>query len=519
MLTFLFLYLIFSAIAGADQKESAKLDEFKLSPQTQACIGCHETYTPGIVHDWLSSRHSKVTPLDAMKKPLLQRRISVENNPPSPPFSKGGMGESDLSGYVVGCYECHSRNPEKHKDNFEHMGYRINVVVTPNDCSACHPAEVRQYSGSKKAHAIKNLKNNPVYHTLVSTVIGVKKIEKGKIISEKPSDETLNETCYGCHGTKIEVKGMKNVSTQMGDVSVPVLTHWPNQGVGRENPDGSLGACTACHPRHGFSIEVARKPYTCAQCHLEPDVPAWNVYKESKHGNIFFSKYHEWNFNAVPWTVGKDFKSPTCATCHNSLIVAPDGSVLAERTHDFGSRLWVRLFGLIYSHPQPKSGNTTIIKNKEGLPLPTSFTGEFASEYLIDKAEQKKRLDSMKTLCNGCHSTDWINGHFTKLDSTIKETNEMTLAATKLMLEAWEKGIEDQANPFDEAIEQLWIKQWLFYSSSIRYASAMTGAYDYTAFKYGWWELTNNLNMMRDLIDMKGQAKKKAGTKSIKKKK
>ena len=90
MLTFLFLYLIFSAIAGAAQKEPAKLDEFKLSPQTQACIGCHETYTPGIVHDWLSSRHSKVTPLDAMKKPLLQRRISVENNPPSPPFSKGG---------------------------------------------------------------------------------------------------------------------------------------------------------------------------------------------------------------------------------------------------------------------------------------------------------------------------------------------------------------------------------------------------------------------------------------------
>jgi cytochrome c553 len=225
----------------------------------------------------------------------------------------------------------------------------------------------------------------------------------------------------------------------MGDISVPVLANWPNQGVGRENPDGSLGACTACHPRHGFSIEVARKPYTCAQCHLEPDVPAWNVYKESKHGNIFFSKYYEWNFNAVPWTVGKDFNAPTCATCHNSLVVSPDGSVIAERTHDFGSRLWVRLFGLIYSHPQPKSGNTTIIKNKEGLPLPASFTGEFASEYLIDKAEQKKRLNSMKTLCNSCHSTDWIDGHFAKLDNTIRETNEMTLAATKLILEAWEK--------------------------------------------------------------------------------
>jgi len=380
----LFVALVLSALATSSAED--KKAEINISPQTQACLGCHETYTPGIVHDWLSSRHAKTIPAEALKKPALERRISADKLP------------DNLSGNVVGCYECHSRNPEKHKDNFEHLGYKINVIVTPKDCSTCHPVEAKQFSGSKKAHAIKNLRNNPVYHALVSAITGVKKIDKGKIKTEKPSDETLNETCFGCHGTTIEVKGMKKVSTQMGDVSVPVLTNWPNQGVGRENPDGSLGACTACHPRHGFAIEVARKPYTCAQCHLEPDVPAWNVYKESKHGNIYFSKHHEWNFNSVPWTVGKDFKAPTCATCHNSLVVSPDGSVVAERTHDFGSRLWVRLFGLIYSHPQPKSGNTTIIKNKDGLPLPTAFTGEFAIEYLIDKAEQKKRLASMKML-------------------------------------------------------------------------------------------------------------------------
>jgi len=37
----------------------------------------------------------------------------------------------------------------------------------------------------------------------------------------------------------------------------------------------------ACHPRHGFSIEVARKPYTCSQCHLEPDVPGMYTKKAS----------------------------------------------------------------------------------------------------------------------------------------------------------------------------------------------------------------------------------------------
>ncbi|GBD98984.1 hydroxylamine oxidoreductase precursor [bacterium BMS3Abin07] len=467
------------------------------SPQTEACLGCHKLYTPGIVKDWLTSRHAKITPALALKQPELMRRISAESVP------------RKFSGFAVGCYECHSQHPDKHRDNFEHMGFRINVIVSPNDCRTCHPVEVKQYAGSKKAHAIENIMDNPVYHTLVSDITGLKEIENGRIKLKKPSYYTLQETCLGCHGTKVEVKGMKTVSTPIGDISVPNLTHWTNQGVGRENPDGSFGACTACHPRHGFSIEVARKPYTCAQCHLDPDVPAWNVYKESKHGNLFFSKGYEWNFSAVPWTVGKDFTAPTCAACHNSLLVSPDGQVIAQRTHDFGARLWVRLFGLIYAVPQPKSGNTTIIRNKDGLPLPATFLNEPASGYLIDKAEQKKRYNVMTGICKGCHSTDWVNDHFAKLDNTIKETNEMTLAATKLMIDAWDRGIEDRSNPFDENIEMMWVKQWLFYSNAVRYASAMTGAPDYTAFKLGWWGLTHNLQQMKDMIEIKSRLKEK----------
>ncbi|OGW25752.1 MAG: hydroxylamine oxidase [Nitrospirae bacterium GWC2_42_7] len=494
---FLIVFLSISiSLTSASSDEKTDSGSLNISSQTQECIECHKLYTPGIVSDWLSSRHAKTRPVDAFKKPVIERRISVEKL------------SDELKDNVVGCYECHSRNPEKHMDNFEHNGYKINVIVSPNDCKTCHPVEVEQYSGSKKFHAIKILEKNPVYHTLVESVTGVKKIKDGKIVSEKASESTLHDTCMGCHGTKVEVKGMKNISSGMGDMSVPDLTNWPNQGVGRENPDGSFGSCASCHPRHGFSIEVARKPYTCAQCHLEPDTPAWNVYKESKHGNIYFSKYHEWNFNAVPWTIGKDFKSPTCATCHNSLLVSPEGDIISERNHNFGSKLWVRIFGLIYSHPQPISGDTTIINNQDGLPLPVTFSGEPASEFLINKAEQAKRLEAMKNICKGCHSTQWADGHFTKLDNTVKETDAMTMAATNLMSEAWGKGIEDKANPFDEQIEKMWIRQWLFYSNSIRYASAMSGAPDYTSFKLGWWELSENLQKMRDAIDIKEKNKK-----------
>ena len=72
-------------------------------------------------------------------------------------------------------------------------------------------------------------------------------------------------------------------------------------------------------------MQTARKPYTCKQCHVGPDVPVYKVYSASKHGNVFDSKQHEWDFSAVPWEIGGDFTAPTCAVCHVSLLVDPDG--------------------------------------------------------------------------------------------------------------------------------------------------------------------------------------------------
>lgn len=474
---------------ASEQKESTS-SQASFSPQTQTCLGCHAIYTPGIVQDWMTSRHSKTIPAEALKKAPIEKRISAESLP------------QGLQGYSVGCYECHSLNPDVHKDNFKHMGHNINVVVTPNDCRTCHPAEARQFLGSKKSNAYKNLMENAVYRTLVDASTGIAKFENGSLSMSKPSDTTLQETCLGCHGTDVTPKGMKTVNSRIGPVEIPALTNWPNQGVGRLNPDGSKGACSACHARHGFLIEVARKPYTCGQCHHEPDVPAWNVYEESKHGNIYSSKGYSWNFTNVPWKVGEDFKAPTCAACHNSLLVSPENAVIAERSHNFGARLWVRIFGLIYSHPQPKSGDTTIVRNKDGLPLPVTFANELASAYLIDAAEQNTRLNTMAGVCKGCHSSNWTEGHFSKFHVTVKETDEMTATATKLLSNAWQTGIEDRTNPFDESIEKMWVRQWLFYSTSVRYASAMTGAPDYTSFKNGWWQLNENMRNMKDRIEM-----------------
>jgi len=337
---------------------------------------------------------------------------------------------------------------------------------------------------------------------LGDTIDGVKDFNDGKLNELPPSHLTMGETCYACHGTEIKVDGMKIVVTDFDDIEVPNLTNWPNHGVGRINPDGSKGSCTSCHPRHSFSIEIARKPYTCGQCHLEPDVPAYNIYKESKHGNIFDSQKEKYDFGTVPWVVGKDFNSPTCATCHNSLITNLEGDVISERSHDFADRLWTRILGLIYSHPQPKTGKTFEIKNADGLPLPTTFDGQAASDFLLTKDEQNERMDKMGAVCKACHSTSYTEAQFKKIDLVNKETDLMVKAATDLMSNAWENKIEDNTNPFDEQMEILWQRQWLFYANSVRYGTAMMGP-DYGAFKNGWWELSQTLQRMKDLSEVK----------------
>jgi hypothetical protein len=189
------------------------------------------------------------------------------------------------------------------------------------------------------------------------------------------------------------------------------------------------------------------------------------------------------------------------------LLVNTEGDVVAARSHDFGSRLWVRIFGLIYSHPQPLSGQTYTIENKEGMPLPTTFDGEFAADYLLDKDEQEERKQKMSRVCSACHGPTWVKGAFTQLQSTIEEADKMVKAATVLMQRAWADELADPSNPFDESLEQKWILQWLFYANSLRYASAMFGP-DYAAFKNGWWNLTKNLQDMKESIQLKSALKK-----------
>jgi hypothetical protein len=463
------------------------LSAAEISEDTEGCLDCHEYVTPGIVADWKASRHSRISPAEGMSKDELERRISADN-----------IAET-LSQTVVGCAECHTINAAAHPGSFEHNGYTVHTVVSPRDCSTCHPIEVDEYSYNLMSQAYGNLMRNPLYLKMVDAANGLHEYNNGKI-TFYGSDEANNaDSCLSCHGTEVRIIGIETRETDMGDMDFPTLSNWPNIGVGRLNPDGTVGSCSPCHARHHYSIEVARKPYTCAQCHSGPDVPAAKVYSVSVHGNIQKSIDKTWNFESVPWTVGTDFTAPTCATCHISLIVDEEGEVLVKRSHRMNDRLPWRLFGLPYAHPHPVSADTSIIVNQAGLHLPTELTGEPVSEFLINESEMAQREKTMKSVCLGCHGSQWVNGHFKRLDTSIKATNHMTLQATKLLLDAWKQGLANDNNPFDEAIETMWTEQWLFYGNSTRLASAMGGT-DYGVFDNGRWWQHKNLQKMNDQL-------------------
>lgn len=468
----------------------------EISGDSQACLECHQSVTPGIVADWRASAHARITLRAALAKPELERRVSTAQPP---------QGLEDVA---VGCAECHVRRADKHAEAWDHQGFTVHLAPGPDDCAACHPEEGRQYAGNIMSHAYGNLKNNPLFTTLTDEVNAPRSLEHGALKRGAVHQRTEADSCYSCHGTKLNKTGMQTRETSLGEMEFPVLEGWPNAGVGRVNTDGSLGSCSSCHPRHRFSLKVARSPATCSQCHKGPDVPAYKIYSVSKHGNIYQAQGGGWNFEAVPWTVGRDFSAPTCAACHAALLVDADGGVLARRTHQFNDRVDTRLFGTIYAHPHPVSPDTSLLKSPDGLPLPAALDGRPATRGLIGPEERAKRRAAMRGVCHACHGGGLIQGHFANLDHTISASNAQVRTATRIMSKAWEqglaKGLKQGASPFDEYLERLWTEQWLFYANSVRLAAAMLGA-DYGVFDQGRWDLTRDMQKTYETLKQAGK--------------
>ena len=402
------LALLVQGIGIAAVKEVPK----ELSPETKECVACHRKNNPSIVQQWGSSKHY---------------------------------------GANVGCYECHQAEPGD-KDAFIHDGKKVNkhisTIVSPKDCANCHEKVVEEFAAShhsKGGRILGSLDN------LLAEVIEGNSALVTPGFPEGNSAAAVNG-CWQCHGSQVKV---------LDDGQLDPAT-WPNTGIGRINPDGSEGACSACHSRHAFSVEQARNPENCGKCHMGPDHPQIEIYEESKHGIAFHANKDKLNLGNSKWIVGEDYDTgPTCATCHMS------ATKNQPITHDVGMRI-------SWNNRPPVSVRPETSDAKMGLPGAD--------------VDWETRRGNMKDVCVACHVEEYVENFYIQYDGLIDLYNEKyAKPGVELMKTA--KPLLKPAK-FSNKIDWTWFELWHHEGRRARHAASMQGP-DYTHW-HGTYDLAKH---------------------------
>ncbi len=317
----------------------------------------------------------------------------------------------------VTCLDCHAAEKSE-PDAFEHEGATIATLVTPKDCNECHDKEFEEVQRSYHATAGMILESDDAY--MAHAAGGQPAAVAG---------------CESCHGAKVVID--PEAPNKLSRLS------WPNSGIGRLNPDGSKGSCTACHTRHAFSKAQARRPESCSKCHLGPDHPQKEVYEESKHGNAYYTHVDEMNLKADRWVVGVDyFEAPTCATCHMS------ATRQQQVTHDVGERI--------------------------------SWTLRPPISHL--KEDWRRKRKQMQEVCAACHSPTSVTGHYAQFDGVVRLYNEkFAKPAGEIMALIKKNDLLERKAAFGNKIEWTYWELWHHEGRRARHGAAMMGP-DYT-----WW--------------------------------
>ncbi|MEK6589802.1 MAG: multiheme c-type cytochrome [Nitrospinota bacterium] len=418
-----FCVLLFSSDALAIKKTKGEIDVAK------RCILCHSQLSPGIVNDWEKSNHAKAQ---------------------------------------VTCIDCHQADTTD-ADARKHEGEVISAIVSPKDCSRCHPKQVMEFNESMHSKALSFIKNPETPESSSGS---------GQVLEgDRAGDDTLAYKiegkaaavmgCEKCHGSVIKVKTRSERSESNGIFDKDT---WPNNGIGRINPDGSKGSCTACHTRHLFSITEARTPEACGTCHMGPDHPQYEIYMESKHGVIYSSEKHKWNMEVAPsvWDT-KYFRAPTCATCHMS------GIGMLEPSHNVSERL----------------------------------SWELKWPLSEKRKDWKNKRERMQMVCLSCHSKNWVEGYYQQFDNVISLYNEEYYKPIKKEMDELYKLGYLTKDKFDEDLEFKFFEYWHHEGRRARMGASMMGP-DYTQW-HGFYELARGRvelkRMINELIEKKEKAK------------
>jgi hydroxylamine dehydrogenase len=380
----------------------------ELSKESRACIECHKKENPAIYEQWGQSKHFRGN---------------------------------------IGCYECHGAQ-EGEPDAFKHEGQWIATIVSPKDCARCHGRESKEFSESHHSKAARIL--GSLDNTLAEVVEGNRGFVTPAFQEGVAASAVLG--CWQCHGSQIKVSA--------GGKLDPAT--WPNTGIGRLNPDGSEGSCSACHSRHAFSAAQARNPDNCGKCHMGPDHPQVEIYYESKHGIAFRAYKEKLNLDSPKWVVGEDYSlAPTCATCHMSATRKQPVS------HDVGLRI-------SWNNRPAVSIRPEISDKKMGLP-----TGDI---------DWKTRRAAMQDVCLNCHEQQWVNNFYTQYDGLIELYHDK-FAKPGLELYNLAKPLLRPVE-FSNGLDYTWYEIWHHEGRRARHGASMMGP-DYTHW-HGTYEVAKH---------------------------
>jgi len=387
-----------------------------MTETTKECLECHAEANPGLYQQWGSSKHF---------------------------------------GANVGCHECHAAeetDTDWLRDGI-HDDYIISTIVSPRDCSRCHAKEVDEFENSHHSKAGR------IMGSLDNMLAEVVEGDNGLVTPQFPmgiSAAAVNG-CWQCHGSEIRV------DDQTGELDPAT---WPNSGIGRVNPDGSEGSCSACHSRHAFSVALARQPENCGKCHLGPDHPQYEIYQESKHGAAFNAHKDKMALDSSKWIVGEDYTAaPTCATCHMS------ATKNQEISHNIGLRIkW----------------NNRPVHSK--LSHETDKKWNLSSATITADERRMKMID----VCMSCHQQKFVDNFFTQYESLIALYEVKYAVPGEQLYKAAVAVLKTDPDyvKFSQAIDWTWFEIWHHEGRRARHGASMM-APDYTHW-HGTYDLAKH---------------------------
>ncbi|MBM4054617.1 MAG: hypothetical protein FJ264_08085 [Planctomycetes bacterium] len=450
-----------------------------ITPQNKTCVACHKINSSALVMEWERSRHA-------------------QNG--------------------IGCVDCHEAE-QGEIDAWKHMGFYISTLVTPKDCSRCHGKEHEEFSKSHHAKAGEILAS--LDNVLAEKVIGM-----------PANNADAVNGCWQCHGSIIKFKrDEKNNIVRNGNEGKPVIDPdtWPNSGMGRLNPDGSKGACHACHSRHSFEAKLSRAPENCGKCHLGPDHPQLEVYEESKHGIAFAANIDKMALDKEgDWVLGKDYSAaPTCATCHISSYMTPQG-IYKANSHDVGERIsWTlrpvvstRISLVIYEdgykedYPEtkalPKIGEE--VQTVENVIQNEVLVKQTVARRVANVITWEERREKMKGVCRNCHNETHIDNFYRQFDSLVELYNDkFAKPAQALMKELVADGALNPNSPFEHDVQWVFWELWHHEGRRARHGASMMGP-DYSHW-HGMYEVAKHFYMKFLPAVVKAAAQKDSATK------